>query len=959
MLLKKRFFGKHDGLTVFLLAAGLALSVFLPVMIMTGGYQLFFGDFQLQQIPFYSEINRAIHSGEFFWNWNTDMGVNTVSSYSFYLLGSPFFLITLLFPHTWTVYLIAPLYCLKIGLAAMGAFFVIRKRVSNKYFAYTGGILYAFSGFQMFNLVFNHFHDVVAIFPFVILAFDACVEEGKRGWFGITVFLTALYSYFFLPGVAAFVIIYYILRLIGKDLKFSLKNFGRVALESVLGVAAAAVILVPTLVALADFPRANEAFSNSYYMWFFSATKRYFEIARGMIFPPEIPGDLNFFHRGSDSWIPNWTSTSARLPLFSVTGVWAYLRTKKEKKRDWLSMLLVLCCVCSFVPLFNAVFLLFKSNYYTRWWYMAILFMAMATAIALDRRDTNWKAGIKGTIIASAALALPVGLSGVVWVLINPANLEKVDGIGDVFKGLEQYPDRFWLYVFFLALCIAMVILVTRVMRPMYFRDLDSDAAGTSAAFEIGAKKTEKAEAEGKNAAALAAEGGAPSDEGAVEDGLPSETEGGKIPAASLDLRLRNDALTEGEPSLSLPPSSSASPQTPPPSSEGGKTDALQIEGGTSEAAPPRDDSADSEASGRRRFFRRGGKGQGFIVRWSSKKRYGIAVLALTCLFAFLAWTFYEQMGYSKAFSPDFYEKNYLYSYENIKLEGMENSRLENYDGVRNLSIFMHTPGLSSFHSVVPTSTIDFYDSLGIKRDVATAVPIEHGALRSLLSVRYLLDDDKQRSLFEDRGWLTYVGEIGAFDVWENNQFIPMGFCYDNAIPRSDYDALNNESKSHIMLAAMVVDDDRIDYFSRFMNTAPFYTLQYSELSHAANAEKRRATASKSWEFGKNSFTSVIDMERENYVFYSIPYDAGWTAYVDGVEAEIERVNVSFMAVLVGEGEHTVEFKYVSPGVVTGAKVSAAAAGVFIVYLAADALLSRRRRRRNGREDARVRVTAL
>ena len=907
MLLKKSFFSKYEGLTMFLLAAGLALSVFLPVMIMTGGYQLFFGDFQLQQIPFYSEINRALHNGEFFWNWNTDMGVNAIASYSFYLLGSPFFLITLLFPHTWAVYLIAPLYCLKIGLAATGAFFVIRKRVVNKYFAYTGGILYAFSGFQMFNLVFNHFHDVVAIFPFVILAFDACIEEGKRGWFGITVFLTALYSYFFLPGVAVFVIIYYILRLIGKDLKFSLKNFCRVALEAVLGVAAAAVILVPTLMALADFPRANEAFGNNYYMWFFSATKRYFEIARGMIFPPEIPGDLNFFHRGSDSWIPNWTSTSAWLPLFSVTGVWAYLRTKKQKKRDWLSMLLALCCVCSFVPLFNSVFLLFKSNYYTRWWYMAILFMAMATAIALDRRETNWKAGLKGTVIASAALALPVGLSGVVWVLINPSNIEKVDGIGDVFKGLEQYPDRFWLYVFFLALCIAMVILLTRVMRPMYLRDLDADGAGTSAAFEIGAKKTEKAEAE--------------------ESVILSEA------AESRE--------AEGSPAVSGLPREEASPAQGEVSAE--PTEGLSVSAPSAPEAVPAAAPA-AEASGKRRR-EKNGKGPDFIVKWSSKKRYGVAVLAMTCLFAFLAWTFYEQIGYSKAFSPDFYERNYLYSYENIKLEGLENSRLENYDGVRNLSIFMHTPGLSSFHSVVPTSTIEFYESMGIKRDVATAVPIEHGALRSLLSVRYLLDDDKQRSLFEDRGWLTYVGEIGAFDVWENDLFIPMGFCYENAIPRSDYDALNNESKSQIMLAAMVVDDDRIDYFSRFMNTAPFYTLQYSELSHASNVEKRRASASKSWEFGKNSFTSVIDMERENYVFYSIPCDAGWTAYVDGVEAEIERVNVSFMAVLVGEGEHTVEFKYVSPGFLTGAKISAAAAVVFAAYLATDALLARRRRR--------------
>ena len=52
------------------------------------------------------------------------------------------------------------------------------------------------------------------------------------------------------------------------------------------------------------------------------------------------------------------------------------------------------------------------------------------------------------------------------------------------------------------------------------------------------------------------------------------------------------------------------------------------------------------------------------------------------------------------------------------------------------------------------------------------------------------------------------------------------------------------------------------------------------------------------------------------------------------------------MAVLVGEGEHTVEFRYVSPGFITGAKISAAAAGVFAAYLCADALLARRRKRR-------------
>ena len=87
--------------------------------------------------------------------------------------------------------------------------------------------------------------------------------------------------------------------------------------------------------------------------------------------------------------------------------------------------------------------------------------------------------------------------------------------------------------------------------------------------------------------------GGAPSDEGAVENGgKPFETEGGKNPAPTLNLRLRNNAPTEGDPSLSLPPSSSASPQMPPPSSEGGKTQRPRNEGDSPSPAPPRNDTS-------------------------------------------------------------------------------------------------------------------------------------------------------------------------------------------------------------------------------------------------------------------------------------------------------------------------------------------------------------------------------
>ena len=82
---------------VFFLALLLSFLIFLPFLLIDRGLFLYYGDFNVQQIPFYSLSHDAVQSGEIFWNWNTDLGVNFIGSYSFYLLGSPFFWLTLLF----------------------------------------------------------------------------------------------------------------------------------------------------------------------------------------------------------------------------------------------------------------------------------------------------------------------------------------------------------------------------------------------------------------------------------------------------------------------------------------------------------------------------------------------------------------------------------------------------------------------------------------------------------------------------------------------------------------------------------------------------------------------------------------------------------------------------------------------------------------------------------------------
>ena len=70
------------------------------------------------------------------------------------------------------------------------------------------------------------------------------------------------------------------------------------------------------------------------------------------------------------------------------------------------------------------------------------------------------------------------------------------------------------------------------------------------------------------------------------------------------------------------------------------------------------------------------------------------------------------------------------------------------------------------------------------------------------------------------------------------------------------------------------------------------------------------------------------------FAFFSVPYDKGFTAYVDGVKTEFERANLSFMAVYVEAGTHEIEFTYRTRGLSLGVAASIAAALALLVYVA-------------------------
>ena len=119
----------NQYLRAFCYGLGLSFLVFLPFLIVDNGHFLYYGDFNVQQVPFYQMCHDAILSGNTGWSWTTDLGANFIGSYTFYLLGSPFFWLTLLFPSEAVPYLMAPLLMLKFAFASLTGFIYLRRYV--------------------------------------------------------------------------------------------------------------------------------------------------------------------------------------------------------------------------------------------------------------------------------------------------------------------------------------------------------------------------------------------------------------------------------------------------------------------------------------------------------------------------------------------------------------------------------------------------------------------------------------------------------------------------------------------------------------------------------------------------------------------------------------------------------------------------------------------------------------
>ncbi len=813
---------KEKGLFTFLLALLTAALLFIPYILNDGGYFVFYGDYNALQIPFYKLAHEAVKSGNIGWNWYTDLGADFIGSYSSYLLGSPFFWITLLFPNGAVPYLLAPLLILKFACASLTAYLYIRRFVKEPMWASLGGLMYAFSGFAVYNIFFNFPLEALVFFPLLLLSLELLITQNRRGVFALSVAICAIVNYHFFFGMAIFCIIYFLVRLFSKAIKVSFGRLLVLIFEAVLGVLMSAILLLPSIFATPS----NAQVSELLFGWnaiTYQDGQTYLKILQSLFFPPDIPANPLFLENAD----ANISSMSVWLPIFSMIGVLGFVAAKKG---NWLKRIICICLAVSLFPVLNSAFYAFNNAYYVGWLYMPILMMSLATVMLFEEGSNSIKTGFKWTAAATLIFSLVIGL------------YPRKNGDGETVFGLyansekSVFTARFWTAVAIAVISLVIAYLLLKLLK--------------------------------KNRAA-------------------------------------------------------------------------------------------------------------FLN----------AAVACVCIVSVICGNVYVLTGRQNSSPKKDVVIDRLIEGE-LDLGDDSEYRIDVYGGMDNTAMYLGYPSVSSSHPSAPYSIKEFYQSIGAQRDTLSSPDTDMSALRNLLSVKYLINSTTDDSFIDENGetlmaGYKYIDTKDGYYIYENQNYIPYGFSYDYYIDKETLDSYDDSTKTRMLLKALLLNDQQITAYDGILtdiselwkeeavesqpedsvtdesvgenldvpeNEAVEDTvteqipqeepmsLSTNDEAMAKDSERLRETSAYEFAVDNKGFTAKVRREKTTLVFFSVPFEEGWSATVNGKAAKIEKVMDGFMAVRVDAGDSTVRFDYETPYLDSGIDITLGALLIFLIYFIACAI---------------------
>lgn len=150
--------------------------------------------------------------------------------------------------------------------------------------------------------------------------------------------------------------------------------------------------------------------------------------------------------------------------------------------------------------------------------------------------------------------------------------------------------------------------------------------------------------------------------------------------------------------------------------------------------------------------------------------------------------------------------------------------------------------------------------------------------------------------------------------IYRDPNFVPLGFTYDKYIPLADFLNLSKLTKERAILTHFVCEKNA-DKFSMFKR-AEMSDIPEGEYTYDMFTQDTKTLSKETLnysEFSNNHLKGTIKLDSPKLLFFTIPYDKGWTAKVDGNKVKLFLINMGFMGIILSPGQHTIELDYYPP----------------------------------------------
>ncbi|MBP7643510.1 MAG: YfhO family protein [Saprospiraceae bacterium] len=178
------------------------------------------------------------------------------------------------------------------------------------------------------------------------------------------------------------------------------------------------------------------------------------------------------------------------------------------------------------------------------------------------------------------------------------------------------------------------------------------------------------------------------------------------------------------------------------------------------------------------------------------------------------------------------------------------------------------------------------------------------------------------------------IKTLNGINIYENVSYIPFGIPIENYFTTAAFDKLRDETAIQMTLYENILVEDKDLPLVSQLKPAKSDAIPFpSMLPYLSEGLSKKAMKMES--FTNNEIKGSIDIAKPSVVVFSMPFDVGWHAKIDGKSSPLIKVDAGLTGLPITTGKHKIELHFIPPFLYIGCVLALLGIGllVYTIYL--------------------------